>query len=111
MVALFQKIKNADFEYPDWFSDEGDCCTINIENHYTNSRYILSSRFLLIAAKDLLSKTLVPDPHARIKLSDMKSHPWMQHPDSGPEPPKADNSAATAGSPTVIIILFFFSCK
>mmetsp|Transcript_7908 Transcript_7908/g.16042 ORF Transcript_7908/g.16042 Transcript_7908/m.16042 type:complete len:397 (-) Transcript_7908:365-1555(-) len=74
MVALFQKIKNADFEYPDWFSDE---------------------------ARDLLSKTLVPDPHARIKLSDMKAHPWMQHPDSGPEPPKADNSAATAGSPTV----------
>jgi len=26
MVQLFQKIKNADFEYPDWFSDEGECC-------------------------------------------------------------------------------------
>jgi serine/threonine protein kinase len=24
MVALFQKIKNADFEYPDWFSEEGE---------------------------------------------------------------------------------------
>lgn len=24
MVQLFQKIKNADFEYPDWFSDEGE---------------------------------------------------------------------------------------
>lgn len=23
MVALFQKIKNADFEYPDWFSADG----------------------------------------------------------------------------------------
>lgn len=25
MVQLFQKIKNADFEYPEWFSDEGMC--------------------------------------------------------------------------------------
>jgi serine/threonine protein kinase len=25
MVALFQKIKNADFEYPDWFSADGEC--------------------------------------------------------------------------------------
>jgi len=25
MVQLFQKIKNADFEYPEWFSDEGEC--------------------------------------------------------------------------------------
>lgn len=74
MVQLFQKIKNADFEYPDWFSDE---------------------------ARDLLSRTLVPDPSARIKLSEMKSHPWMQHADSGPEPSKGDNSAATAGAPPV----------
>jgi hypothetical protein len=29
MVALFQKIKNADFEYPDWFSEEGErVCTL-----------------------------------------------------------------------------------
>jgi len=74
MVQLFQKIKNADFEYPEWFSDE---------------------------ARDLLSKTLVPDPAARIKLSEMKNHPWMQHADSGPEPSKGDNSAATAGAPPV----------
>lgn len=74
MVQLFQKIKNADFEYPDWFSDE---------------------------ARDLLSRTLVPDPAARIKLSEMKVHPWMMHADSGPEPSKGDNSAATAGAPPV----------
>jgi serine/threonine protein kinase len=74
MVALFQKIKNADFEYPDWFSSE---------------------------ARDLLAKILVPDPHSRINLNDIKGHPWMNHADSGPEPSKGDNSAATAGAPAV----------
>ena len=38
MVQLFQKIKNADFEYPDWFSEEGElvvtlyiklCCVLH----------------------------------------------------------------------------------
>jgi serine/threonine protein kinase len=28
MVALFQKIKNADFEYPDWFSADGECLLV-----------------------------------------------------------------------------------
>jgi hypothetical protein len=28
MVALFQKIKNADFEYPDWFSADGECLIV-----------------------------------------------------------------------------------
>lgn len=74
MVALFQKIKNADFEYPDWFTED---------------------------ARDLLNKTLVPDPHKRIKLSEMKAHKWMQGADSGPTPSHADHSAATAGSPAV----------
>lgn len=74
MVALFQKIKNADFEYPDWFTED---------------------------ARDLLDKTLVPDPHKRIKLSEMKAHKWMQGADSGPTPSHADHSAATAGSPAV----------
>jgi len=73
MVALFQKIKNADFEYPDWFSSE---------------------------ARDLLGKTLVPDPSARITLAEMAKHPWMLHADSGPTPSQGDNSAATAGAPT-----------
>lgn len=75
MVALFQKIKNADFEYPDWFSEE---------------------------ARDLLAKTLVPDPQARIRLSDMKTHVWMQHADSGPTPSQGDFSAAQAGAPPVV---------
>jgi serine/threonine protein kinase len=59
-------------------------------------------------ARDLLSKTLVPDPSARIKLSEMKTHPWMLHADSGPEPSKGDNSAATAGAPPVSGALFSF---
>jgi hypothetical protein len=42
----------------------------------------------VFAAKDLISKTLVPDPGSRIKLSEMKLHPWMDHPDSGPTPSK-----------------------
>eukprot|EP01034_Spumella_vulgaris_P029847 gene29848-36967_t len=74
MAALFQKIKNADFEYPDWFSAE---------------------------AKDLLSKILIPDPANRAKLSDLKNHPWMQHGDSGPTPSAGNNSAAVAGAPVV----------
>jgi len=74
MAALFQKIKNADFEYPDWFSSE---------------------------ARDLLSKILIPDPAHRAKLSDLKNHPWMQHSDSGPTPSAGNNSAAVAGAPAV----------
>jgi len=77
MVALFQKIKNAEFEYPAWFSAE---------------------------AKDLISKTLVPDPGSRIKLSEMKLHPWMDHPDSGPTPSKADHSSAMSGAPAVTAV-------
>jgi 5'-AMP-activated protein kinase catalytic alpha subunit len=38
MAALFQKIKNADYEFPEWFSAD---------------------------ARDLISKILVPDPHKR----------------------------------------------
>ena len=75
MAALFQKIKNADFEYPDWFSSE---------------------------ARDLLSKILVPDPHARAKLSELKNHPWMQHGDSGPTPSQGNNAAALHGAPPVV---------
>lgn len=75
MAALFQKIKNADFEYPDWFSSE---------------------------ARDLLSKILVPDPHSRAKLSELKNHPWMQHGDSGPTPSQGNNAAATHGAPPVV---------
>ena len=48
-------------------------------------------------AKDLISRTLVPDPQKRIKLSDMKIHSWMNHPDSGPTPSKADYSVAMNG--------------
>jgi serine/threonine protein kinase len=75
MAALFQKIKNADFEYPDWFSAE---------------------------ARDLLSKILIPDPHNRAKISELKNHPWMQHGDSGPTPSAGSNAAAMSGAPAVV---------
>eukprot|EP01040_Poterioochromonas_malhamensis_P018561 gene18561-21708_t len=50
MAALFSKIKSADYEFPDWFSAE---------------------------ARDLIAMILVPDPHKRPRLSDIKHHPWM----------------------------------
>jgi len=74
MAALFQKIKNADFEYPDWFSGE---------------------------ARDLLSKILVADPSKRIVLSDVKNHAWMKHEDSGPSPVKTGVPRAAEGAPPV----------
>jgi len=74
MAALFQKIKNADFEYPDWFTGE---------------------------AKDLLSRILVADPSKRIVLSDVKNHAWMKHEDSGPTPVKHPNNKAAEGAPPV----------
>lgn len=51
MPALFSKIKQADFAYPMWFSQ---------------------------ASKDLLSGILVPNPAARLTLTDVFNHPWMQ---------------------------------
>lgn len=51
MVALFAKIKKADYTFPDWFSPE---------------------------AKDMLKRILVTDPSQRYKLSDIKNHPWYK---------------------------------
>lgn len=56
MAALFSKIKSADYEFPDWFSAE---------------------------ARDLISMILVPDPHKRPRITEIKGHPWMQRGDSG----------------------------
>lgn len=50
MVALFQKIKNADFTYPQWFSD---------------------------GVKQLLDAILVADPHRRLSLKEVRDHPWV----------------------------------
>lgn len=72
MAALFQKIKNADYEFPDWFSPE---------------------------ARDLISKILVPDPQKRPRITELKNHPWMMKGDSGPSPMPPTNHAAINGAP------------
>jgi serine/threonine protein kinase len=75
MAALFSKIKSADYEFPDWFSPE---------------------------ARDLISTILVPDPHKRPRISELKSHPWMRHADSGPTPMAPTNHAAAHGAPASV---------
>lgn len=72
MAALFSKIKSADYEFPEWFSAE---------------------------ARDLIATILVPDPHKRPRLSDIKHHPWMLKGDSGPTPMPPTNHAANHGAP------------
>ena len=75
MAALFQKIKNADYEFPEWFSAE---------------------------ARDLISKILVPDPHKRPKITELKNHPWMMKEDSGPSPMPNINHATKYGAPETV---------
>ena len=83
--------------------------TAYIDNIYFNPIHAYIHTYTLLTlthtltttARDLLSRTLVPDPHKRIKLSELRQHAWMQGADSGPEPSKGDNAAATAGSPAV----------
>jgi serine/threonine protein kinase len=50
-AALFNKIKTADFLYPDWFTP---------------------------GARELLDAVLVVDPKARLSLAELAAHPWMQ---------------------------------
>ena len=50
MIALFLKIKNADFTYPSWFSPE---------------------------LRKLLDKILVSNPMLRLTLAELKHHPWV----------------------------------
>lgn len=72
MAALFSKIKSADYEFPDWFSPE---------------------------ARDLIATILVPDPVKRPRITDLRSHPWMRHADSGPTPMAPTNHAMAHGAP------------
>ena len=51
IVALFQKIKCADFTYPSWFSND---------------------------VRSLLDTILVANPQNRISLTDLKHHQWMK---------------------------------
>lgn len=59
MVALFKKIKHAEFSYPSWFTD---------------------------SAKGLINQILVPDPHARISLAEIASSAWLNEPVDVPPP-------------------------
>ncbi|CEP02566.1 hypothetical protein PBRA_009150 [Plasmodiophora brassicae] len=47
--ALFKKILNLEFTYPDYFSEE---------------------------LRDLIGRMLTPDPESRATISEVKSHPW-----------------------------------
>ena len=51
IVALFQKIQNADFTYPKWFSME---------------------------IRQVIDLMLVSDPSKRVTLKDLKAHAWLQ---------------------------------
>lgn len=75
MAALFQKIKNADYEFPEWFTPD---------------------------ARDLIKKILVPDPVKRPRLAELKLHPWMQKSDSGPTPIIPIDHAAQMGAPRTV---------
>ena len=53
-----------------------------LHTHHAHTHHALDNIYLTeYTAKDLLDKTLVPDPQKRIKLNEMKAHPWMQHAD------------------------------
>jgi len=51
IMALFQKIQNADFTYPKWFTAD---------------------------VRALLDQVLVADPKQRISLTQLRDHPWMK---------------------------------
>lgn len=69
MAALFVKIKKAEFEYPDWFSQD---------------------------ARDMLSKILVTDPSKRSRLVDIKAHPWFSQGHSLPAQAPSNPSKAVS---------------
>jgi serine/threonine protein kinase len=60
MIALFLKIKNADFTYPSWFSRE---------------------------VRTLLDKVLVSDPTKRLTLNELKHHQWLVEGAACPDAP------------------------
>ena len=59
MVALFKKIKHAEFSYPSWFTDSG---------------------------KALISQILVADPEVRISLAEISQSEWLNMPVDVPPP-------------------------
>ena len=71
IMALFQKIQNAEFTYPKWFSPD---------------------------IRALLDQVLVADPKVRISLTQLRDHPWMKkYRVSGGE--STDAGAADAPAP------------
>ena len=60
MIALFLKIKNADFTYPSWFSRD---------------------------VRTLLDKVLVSDPTKRLTLNELKHHHWLVEGLASPDAP------------------------
>ena len=65
MVALFKKIKHAEFTYPSWFTED---------------------------AKHLISQILIPDPEVRISLAEINNSEWLNKPVDVP-PPTVPNAA------------------
>ena len=65
MVAIFKKIKHAEFSYPSWFSPE---------------------------LKQLLSKILIPDPEVRLSLLEISRNAWLMKPVDVPPPCITPNS-------------------
>ena len=65
MVALFKKIKHAEFTYPSWFTED---------------------------AKHLISQILIPDPEVRISLAEINNSEWLNKPVDVP-PPSVPNAA------------------
>lgn len=65
MVALFKKIKHAEFTYPPWFSEE---------------------------VKEILDQILKPDPHSRLSLQEIKNCSWLAGEVVVPTPPSKPDS-------------------
>lgn len=76
MVALFKKIKNADFTYPSWFSAD---------------------------VRALLDRILVPDPDKRITLAELRACEWLNRDSPVPDGvvPIPPSPALPAGGKTL----------
>mgnify|MGYP003386601801 CR=1 FL=1 len=66
MVALFKKIKHAEFTYPPWFSEE---------------------------VKEILGQILIPDPHNRLSLQEVKNCAWLRGDVIVPPPPVSNSKS------------------
>ena len=76
IVDLFQKIQNADFSYPKWFST---------------------------SIKEVISLILVADPASRISATELKQHPYLSHLFE-PLPRPYSESVQVSRSPSVAVL-------